>query len=178
MSLIVPRLPVLSAEICRDRFPGNGSPSSSVGCGGGGQNNWGRSAVWSITHSHCAVFGTSQRRGQHRQRGKKDVEHGERRGCSFPQSPGAHRPPSGRNSPNTLQISTLLAASSISSLRASALAPEGCRLLARPEDFTDCCHLQERQQPVRAVTASQRPCRATTVPRAEQHGDNPSAAGI
>lgn len=42
---------------------------------------------------------------------------------------------------STLQISTLFAASSISSLRASALAPDGCRLLDSPEDFADCCHL-------------------------------------
>lgn len=42
----------------------------------------------------------------------------------------------------TLQISTRFAASSISSLRASALAPDGCRLLDKLDDFTDCCHLR------------------------------------
>lgn len=46
---------------------------------------------------------------------------------------------------DTLQISTLFAASSISSLRASALAPEGCKLLDKPEDLADCCHLQEKR---------------------------------
>ena len=45
---------------------------------------------------------------------------------------------------DTLQISTLFAASSISSLRASALAPVGCKLLDKPEDLADCCHLPEK----------------------------------
>ena len=46
----------------------------------------------------------------------------------------------------TLQISTLLAASSISSLRASALAPAGCELLDKPEDLDVCCHLMRKQE--------------------------------
>lgn len=46
----------------------------------------------------------------------------------------------------TLQISTLLAASSISSLRASALAPAGCKLLDKPEDLEVCCHLMENRR--------------------------------
>lgn len=47
---------------------------------------------------------------------------------------------------DTLQISTLLAASSISSLRASAFAPAGCELLDKPEDLDVCCHLMRKQE--------------------------------
>lgn len=91
--------------------------------------------------------------------------------------------PAGSNPPGTLQISTLLAASSISSLRASALAPEGCRLLAKPEDLADCCHLRggqschsEGQGPNRALDRSHT-AKLTTVPSAQHHADGPTQTG-
>lgn len=55
----------------------------------------------------------------------------------------------------TLQISTLLAASSISSLSASALAPVGCMLLDKPEDLEVCCHLMENRRKMISVSQTE-----------------------
>lgn len=112
----------------------------------------------------------------HRHQGRKRAKNGVRgEAAGFPQCLGCQGPlpPQQEAIPlGTLQISTLLAASSISSLRASALAPEGCRLLAKPEDLADCCHLQRGQRclregngdPRRAVAVSQRTWRAAQGP--------------